>query len=378
MRAGGFSAITRWAALAVILAASLAGPARAEAPADTKPDEPPAKTSFRPPTPSPKDFDWIQLKSGEWLKGDITRMRDDTLEFDSDELDDLTFDWEDVTELHSARSNVYRLEGNLLVTGPAVIRGDVVRISEGGTERDFKREQLVAIVPAADTEWDHWSGKASLGVTLRSGNTDQTEISTTAWTRRETARSRLRFDYNASYGVLNGEENVNTHRALGKLDVYWTRNLYFTPASVEVFHDPFTNIGVRVSPSGGLGYHVFRGRFEWSLELGAGYQWTRFDSVETDEPESSSTGLLTFGSVLESEITKRIDFDLTYRLQLTVPDIDSTSHNMLGVLSVELRKHLDLDVSLTWDRVRSPQPLEDGSTPEQDDYRLVVGLALEF
>ena len=378
MRVGRVSAITRWAALVVTLAASLDGSARAEEPAATKPDEPPAKTLFRPPAPSPKDFDWIQLKSGEWLKGDITRMRDDELLFDSDELDDLTFDWKDVTELHSARNNVYRFEGNLLVTGPAVIRGDVVRISDGGTERDFEREQLVAIVPAAETEWDHWSGKLSLGVTLRAGNTEQAELSTTAWTRRETARSRLRFDYNASFGVLDGVQNVNTHRATGKLDLYWTRKLYFTPASFEVFHDPFTNIGLRLSPSVGAGYHVFRGRFDWSLELGAGYQWTRFDSVETGEPPDSSTGLLIFGSTLESEITKRIDFDLSYQLQLTVPNIDSTSHNMVGVLSVELRKYLDLDVSMTWDRVRSPQPLEDGSVPEQDDYRLVVGLAVDF
>ncbi len=100
--------------------------------------------------------------------------------------------------------------------------------------------------------------------------------------------------------------------------------------------------------------------------------------METGEPPDSSTGLLLFGSTLESEITKRIDFDLSYQLQLTVPNIDSTSHNMVGVLSVELRKYLDLDVSMTWDRVRSPQPLEDGSVPEQDDYRLVVGLAVDF
>jgi len=378
MRVGGVLAITRWAALVAIMAVSVAGSARAEEPVDAKPDEPPAKTLFRPPAPSPKDFDWIQLKSGEWLKGDITRLRDDELEFDSDELDELTFDWEDVTELHSARNNIYRFEGNLMVSGPAVMRGDTIRISEGGTERDFEREQLVAIIPAAENEWDHWSGKLSLGATLRAGNTEQLELSSTTWIRRETARSRFRLDYNGTYGVLDGEQNVNTHRAQIKLDVYWTRNLYFTPAAFEVYRDPFTNIGLRLSPSAGVGYHIFRGRFDWSLEAGAGYQWTQFESVETGEPPDSSTGLLIFGSVFESEITKRIDFDLSYRMQLTVPNPDSTSHNMVGVLSVDLRKYLDLDVSLSWDRVRSPQPLEDGSVPEQDDFRLVVGLALDF
>jgi hypothetical protein len=378
MRVGEVSAITQWVALVAILAASLAGPARAEEPAEAKPDEPPAKTLFRPPAPSPKDYDWIQLKSGEWLKGDITSLRDEELEFDSDELDEQTFDWKDIAELHSARNNIFRFEGNLVVSGPAVMRGDTILISEGGTQRDFERKQLVAIVPAAEREWDRWSGKASLGATLRAGNTEQLELSSTAWIRRETARSRIRLDYSGSYGVLDGEQNVNTHRAQSKWDVYWTRNLYFTPVTFEVYRDPFTNIGLRLSPSSGVGYHLFRGRFDWSLEAGAGYQWTRFESVESGEPPDSSTGLITFGSVFESEITKRIDFDLTYRIQITVPNFDNTSHNMVGVLSVDLRKYLDLDVSMTWDRVRSPQPLADGTVPESDDYRLVVGLALDF
>ena len=378
MRVGAISIIARWAALVALLATSLAGPARAEAPPEEKPDETPARKLFRPPTPSPKEFDWIQLKSGEWLKGEITRMRDDELEFDSDELDDLTFDWKDITELHSARSNIFRFEGNLVVSGPVVMRDGVIRISEQGTERDFKRELLVAIVPAAEKEWDRWSGKASLGVTIRSGNTDQLELSTTAWILRETARSRLKFDYNGGYGILEGDQNLNTHRFLSKLDLYWTRKLYFTPASLEVFRDPFTNIGLRLTPSGGVGYHLWRGRLDWSLEAGLGYQWTEFESVGVDDPGTSSTGVVIFGSVFESEITKRIDFDLSYQIQVTIPDTDGTNHNMLGVLSVELRKYLDLDVSLTWDRVASPEPLEDGTVPEKDDYRLVVGLALDF
>jgi hypothetical protein len=44
----------------------------------------------------PEGFDWIQLTNGEWLKGDLKVFYNDTLEFDSDELDLLKFDWEDI------------------------------------------------------------------------------------------------------------------------------------------------------------------------------------------------------------------------------------------------------------------------------------------
>jgi hypothetical protein len=47
-----------------------------------------------PPTPPPPDkFDWIQLTSDEWLKGEFIALYDDVREFDSKELDELTLDY---------------------------------------------------------------------------------------------------------------------------------------------------------------------------------------------------------------------------------------------------------------------------------------------
>ena len=48
---------------------------------------------------SPDGFDWIELTNGEWLKGEIISMYDRELEFDSDELGDLTFDFDDIKEI---------------------------------------------------------------------------------------------------------------------------------------------------------------------------------------------------------------------------------------------------------------------------------------
>jgi hypothetical protein len=38
----------------------------------------------------------------------------------------------------------------------------------------------------------------------------------------------------------------------------------------------------------------------------------------------------------------------------------------------------DLDISFIWDRIGKPQQRADGSTPEKDDYRLMIGLGYEF
>jgi hypothetical protein len=39
---------------------------------------------------------------------------------------------------------------------------------------------------------------------------------------------------------------------------------------------------------------------------------------------------------------------------------------------------LDLDVTLTWDRVQDPIANESGVVPKPDDFRLVFGLGVDF
>ena len=48
----------------------------------------PARSAeWEPPPPMPDKFDWVQLKSGEWLKGEIKVMYEGSIEFESEELD---------------------------------------------------------------------------------------------------------------------------------------------------------------------------------------------------------------------------------------------------------------------------------------------------
>src|SRR5262245_31650058 len=80
---------------------------------------------FTPPTPPPDKFDWIQLKSGEWLKGELISLYDGSLEFDSDELDNLTLDWDDVQQVRTARVMQVRFKDKTL-TGRLIVEGTTV------------------------------------------------------------------------------------------------------------------------------------------------------------------------------------------------------------------------------------------------------------
>src|SRR6266487_872053 len=70
----------------------------------------------------PEDgFDWIQLRSGEWLKGRIKAMQERKLEFDSEELNDLTFDWKDIRQVRSPRILDVLFVGGEQVSGPVTV-----------------------------------------------------------------------------------------------------------------------------------------------------------------------------------------------------------------------------------------------------------------
>ena len=59
-------------------------------------------------------------------------------------------------------------------------------------------------------------------------------------------------------------------------------------------------------------------------------------------------------------------------------DAGRYQHHIVTLLSSDLFGDLDLDISLEWNRTQNPKAAEDGSIPEQDDFRLQVGLSYEF
>ena len=97
---------------------------------------------WEPPEPTTEKWDWIQMSSGEWFKGEIKSLRDVDFEFDSDELDLLSLDWEDVAVLRTARALTYRIEHVGVFTGTAVMRDGTITIRSKASSRvRFLRSQ---------------------------------------------------------------------------------------------------------------------------------------------------------------------------------------------------------------------------------------------
>lgn len=177
--------------------------------------------AWTPPAPTADEFDWVRLASDEWLKGEIKAMYEDSLEFDSEELDLLTLDWSDIKELRSAMILDVRAKGRRRATGRVVLEKRRLRVGNA-TEMAFSQDEIISITAGTPREINYWSAKVSAGGTIREGNTQQTEASAQAKLQRRTVTDRIRMDYLGNYARTAAQETANNHRAHGTWDRFAT------------------------------------------------------------------------------------------------------------------------------------------------------------
>ena len=336
-------------------------------------------TEFIPP---PDEYDWVQLDSGEWLKGEIRSLYDDELVFDSDNLGVLRLDWEDVVRLRSYGVFAVGLGGSELRIGNLWINAEQLVVSREGRKYELPRSQLVSITKSTTRERDRWSGEIAFGVNFREGNSDIVEFNSIIGLERRTYLSRTQLNYFGSVNRTDGEEVENNHRLNASFDLYNLFNnsqWFWRPFIGQYFRDPFQNIQHQATLETGLGYEFLdTERTEWFFTGGLGVNYLRNDSVEIGQDSSNTSPALSLGTNFDTEVTEWMDYLLSFRMTLLNEASGTYQHHLLTTLSTDLIGDLDLDISLVWDRTQKPQPRSDGSIPEKDDYRLIFGIAYEF
>lgn len=325
--------------------------------------------------PVDSKYDWLQLTSLELLKGEIKNLYDDKLEFESDELDTVFIDWEDVKVLQSSGivsigfTDLSTKTGRLLVEdGKSYIDGE-----------EFDNSQIMTIIAGDQSEANYWSSKITLGANFRSGNTDQIDYSALAKTLRRTTESRFNLDYIGNYSKTDGENRINNHRINTNFDWFISKQFYLRPVFAEIYKDPFSNIDYRITLGSGLGYNIIdNAKTEWSISGGPAYTYTRFDEVIDDEEIDDGSAAMVIETVYDTEITSDIDFNTLYRIQYGNEKSGGYTHHAIATLEIELTSIFDLDLSFVWDRINNPQPDSNNFIPKRDDYQFIVGFGIDI
>lgn len=332
--------------------------------------------TFAPP---PDKFDWIQLTSNEWLKGDIKIFFEHQLEFDSDHFGVINIDFEDVKRLRAHSLQAIRIDDNEPIVGQLEVTETQVIVTVDQRSSTFERHRLVAVTDPVDREIDKWSGDVTLGVNIRSGNTDLVESSMLAHAERRTLTSRLTLDYIGNINETERVEVANNHRFNGSYDLLSTRKLFWRPLSGQYYRDKFQNIDHQATIETGLGFNTIdNARTELLFAGGIGVNFLRNNSVAAGKDSTNRSPAVSFTMDFETELTSWMDYEFAFQGRVVDEQSGTYQQHLLTTLSTDLIGNFDLDVSFVWDRIQDPQARADGSIPEQDDYRLILGLGYEF
>jgi hypothetical protein len=342
---------------------------------------PPASTnlSWVPPGVGHDDADWVQLKSGEWLRGQLKYIQDKEIEFDSDELDEQTLKLKNVRQVYTTHRVYTLFEGQEPILGKVVVSNEVV-IVNGPEPLSLPLEQLIGITPSGGrTGIRDWSGKANVGISLQSGNNSQTTITTSAELARRTPNTTLLLDYLGNYSQANNVQSANNDRVNAIYDIRLNRDWFVRPIQLECYHDPLANISYRLTGGVGGGYYIFdQNDLKWTVSAGPGYQYTRFATVEPGQPDTVTTPAGVFESNFKYDLTSRLTFIQTIQSTFTKRESGQYTHHAVTTLEFEIKRHLNLDVSFIWDYLQNPQTRSDGAIPEKNDFYLTVGLGIRF
>lgn len=335
--------------------------------------------------PLDSEFDWIQLVSGEWLKGEFKTLYDYRVEFKSKKLKTLDLDWNDIRQLRTTTLEAVRVEQPdrrgepITVYGVVTMEDEKVTVGRGDNARTFERKYIISIVKSGQAEIDFWTGNVSLGANIRSGNTDVTDATIRARIERRRAVSRLLLNYLGNFSSAEGIETSNNHRLGASFDTLKSTQLYWRVLFGEYLRDTFRNIQDQASLSTGLGYYLVRTPdTTWDVVASAGALYNRFVSVGAGRPAENTSPLLSLGTRYEDEVTSWLDVMFDINLQSVDEENGSLIGHTIVSLKTELTNTLDLELAWYWDYIKTPQPKADGTVPNQDDFRFVIGINFDF
>jgi len=339
----------------------------------------PVTAAWHPPGVGRDGSDWVQLRSGEWLKGTLRYIQNKEVDFDSDEMDEQTLKLKNVSKVYPAQPMFIQFADQPSIYGRVVISNDLVRV-EGSQPVSLPRDQLLGITPSGGrTGIRDWSGDFDLGLSVQSGNNEQTTLTTSAELARRTPNTSFLINYLGNYSQVNNVQSANSQRLNSTYDLRLNHDWFLRPIQLEYYQDSLANLAHRVTAGVGAGYYVLdRDELEWTVSAGPGYQATWFENVKSGESDTATTPAAVLGSNFKADLTQRVTLIQSWQSMFIDRQSGSYNHHAVTTCEFEVKRHLDLDVSFIWDYLQNPEAKDDGVVPQKSDYYLTLGFGVRF
>jgi len=187
------------------------------------------------------------------------------------------------------------------------------------------------------------------------------------------------LNYLGNFSEINDSQNADNHRINLSYDVRLNRDWFLRPIQAEYYRDPLANINYRLTGGIGAGYYLLdREDVEWKISAGPAYQYTRFVTVAPGQEDSAATPAGVLQTKFKADLTSRITWIESFDATLTSQQAGLYTHHIVSTVEFEIKRFLDLDLSLVWDYLQNPKAESNDVIPEHSDLRLTLGVGVRF
>ena len=246
----------------------------------------------------------VTLKNGDRLTGAIVSVSDKKLTLKTAYAGTITIDWDQVAQFSSDQPMVVTRTDKQVVSGPVTTKdADVVVSTASGAQEIPMTSVAVMRSPADQAAYEKslhpgmlegWGGGGNFGLALARGNSDTTNLALGFNAARPTTTDKWTIQATSIYSKSKTDGvSSTTANAFGGF-IRYDRNLTKKLFAFGLFtglYDHAQDLNERVSPGGGLGYHLIATPVT-TLDLlgGFGYTYENYSTGVTNNLINATIG----------------------------------------------------------------------------------------
>ncbi len=265
----------------------------------------------------------VTLKNGDRLTGTIVSLTDKKLTVHTDYAGDVVIDWAAVTQFTSDQPMVVTKTDKQVVSGTVNAQDSSVAVATSSGTQTIPQSDVAVIRSQADQAayekslhpgfLQDWTGGGSFGFALARGNSDTTNVALGFNADRKTTTDEWNITMASLYTTSTASNvtttTANTFGGTIRYDHNLTPRL-FGFGMFSGLYDDLQDLNERLSPNGGLGFHVIASKTTTFDVLGGiGYTYENYSDGTINNYINATIGeILTHNFTATTSMTENLYF----------------------------------------------------------------------
>ena len=354
--------------------------------------------------------DQVVLKNGDRLTGTVVDSDGKTLTLksesvgqvqDSKFVGEVKIQWESIQSITSSQPLAVTSKQGKVVTGNVTTRDSTFEVQtatsgEVGVAKDVvtgvRSQEQQAVYEQETYRKEHprlrdfWGGTINTGLAIARGNTETLDYNLSAKAVRDAPKNKLSLYGLVLYSNVDcsapsskctsinpTNPTITTANLIGgggRIDFnLGASGKWFVFGQLDLLHNPFQQLRLRVAPAGGLGLHAIKSdTTTFDLSVGGGLNQEYF----TNTPNQTS-GEILLSEVLTHKFSKAVTFNEGMFFYPNLTDTGEFRYNLTMGLDTKLTKILSWQITFANIYLSNPPP-----GTKTSDGVLTTGLGITF